>query len=271
NGLTTVFYQPNATRTDVTNRWRLIYSDNSSPTPFSFTNDWQFTIQVSSGGPVNVTGQWDFDQCDLSATVGQPLEFFDGPNGQTAAGTQFGSTTSFGISDINGVPARVMHVPGTQNNRIGYIMRHGIPANGGGTRVNQYTLIEDAYWEKTGNGFASFINFDPSNTSDGDFFWRVSDGGFGQGGGGYEGNTFLDGGRWHRIVFAVDMAANPPVVTKFLDGVKHADQLAPNNVLDGDRRSMPVQGAVLLSDGDEGEQRGCYANSIQIRAGKVSD
>ncbi|HXJ76901.1 MAG TPA: hypothetical protein VNM37_28850, partial [Candidatus Dormibacteraeota bacterium] len=219
----------------------------------------------------SVTGQWDFERPNLAPTVGAALEFFDGPAGQTFTGTQFGSTTSLGISDIGGVPANVMHVPGTQNNQIGYVMRHGIPANGGGSRVNQYTLIEDIYWETTGNGFASFINFDLSNTSDGDIFWRVADGGFGQGGGGYEGATVMQGGRWHRVAFAVDMAATPPVVTKFLDGVKHADQFAPNNVLDGDRRTLPVAGAVLFGDGDDGERRGCYVNSIQIRAGKLSD
>jgi hypothetical protein len=269
-GRTTIFYQPNLTRTEVTNRMRLVYSDNGTPA-MSFTNDWQFTIRRRDLPPVNVTGQWDFDHCDLSATIGQPLEFLGGLTGQTATGTQFGTTTSFGIPDINGQSAAVMFVPGTANNQIGYIMRHGIGANGGGNRVNQYTLVMDIYWVNTGPGFASFVNFDLSNTSDGDFFWRRDDGGFGQGGGGYEGNMFLNGDAWHRVVFAVDMGANPPIVTKFLDGKKHADQTAPNNVLDGDRRTMPVQGAVLLADGDDGERHACYVNSIQIREGKVSD
>jgi hypothetical protein len=268
NGRTTVFYQPNVTRTEVTNRWRLIYSDNGSPAA-SFTNEWQFTIRRRDVAQINVTGQWDFDHCDLSATIGLPLEFFDGVTGTTAAGTRFGTTTLFGIPNINGQPANVMLAPGGNSRQLGYIMRHGIGANGGGTRVNQYTLIYDLYWQ-AGPGFASFINFDLSNNSDGDFFFRAGDGGFGQGGGGYEGNMVMQVGRWHRVVFAVDMGATPPVVTKYLDGVKHTDSLGPNNVLDGDRRTMPVGGAVLFGD-EDGERHPVYVNSVQVREGKLTD
>ena len=268
DGRTTVFYQPNVTRTEVTNRLRLVYSDNGAPA-MSFTNEWQFTIRRQDVAQINVTGQWDFDHCDLSATIGLALEYLDGVTGSTATGTRFGTTASFGIPDINGQVANVMFVPGGNSRNLGYIMRHGIGANGGGTRVNQYTLIYDVYWQ-AGPGFASFINFDLSNQSDGDFFFRVSDGGFGQGGGGYEGNMVMQVGRWHRVAFAVDMGANPPVVTKYLDGIKHADQTQPNNVLDGDRRTMPVAGAVLFGD-DDGERHPAYVNSIQVREGKLTD
>jgi len=81
---------------------------------------------VSAGGESPVAGQWDFQAGNLEATVGEDLEYFDGTTGQTASKTQFGTTTSFGIADINGRPATVMYVPGDANNQIGYIMRHGI-------------------------------------------------------------------------------------------------------------------------------------------------
>ncbi len=233
----------------------------------------------ASGIPIatpdtTVSGQWDFERGTLAPTVGRPLEFFDGAAGQTFAQTQFGTTTSFGIPDIAGRPATVMKVPGNTGagaDQLGYIMRHGIGANGGGSRVNQYTLTMDLYWDSVPPGFASFLNCDLSNTSDGDFFFRVADGGFGQGTGGYEGATRMNLQTWHRVSFAVDMAANPPVVTKFLDGVKHADQFAPNNQLDGPRRAMEVNGAVLFGDGDRDERGNCYVSSIQVRAGKLSD
>ena len=89
------------------------------------------------GQPTSITGQWDFDQGNLGATIGNPLEYFDGPGGQTETKTQFGTTTSFGIPDIGGQPAKVMRVPGDLSNKIGYIMRHGISPNGGGTKVDQ--------------------------------------------------------------------------------------------------------------------------------------
>ena len=108
NKLTTVTYIPNATRTTVTNTVTLIYSDNAG-SPKSFTNNWAFTITVSSGGNVPpVTGQWDFQNGNLAASVGKDLQYFDGPAGATATLTQFGTCSRFGIPLINGVDAEVM-------------------------------------------------------------------------------------------------------------------------------------------------------------------
>ena len=70
--IATIIYNPNALRTTVTNNVTLVYSD-SAGTPKSFTNNWAFTIVVGGGGLPDVTGQWDFDNGNLSATVGQPL------------------------------------------------------------------------------------------------------------------------------------------------------------------------------------------------------
>ncbi len=90
-----------------------------------------------------VTAQWDFNQGDLRATLGQPLQFADAT---VQADVQFGSTTTFGISDIAGQPANVMLCnPSTSGytNWNGFILPHGIAPNGGGSYVNQYTLIMD--------------------------------------------------------------------------------------------------------------------------------
>jgi hypothetical protein len=217
--------------------------------------------------PNHVTGQWDFNGGNLAATIGRDLEYFDGAEGQTSANTEFGTTTGLGVGDIAGEPADVMFVPGDLSNQIGYIMRHGIAPNGGGTLVNQYTLIMDIHWANAGPGFGSFVNCDTSNTSDGDIFFRVGDGGFGQGQDGYEGDTVMEVGQWHRVAFAVDLAAATPVVTKYLDGVKHSDWTLGQG-LDG-RRAMP-EFSVLF--GDNGDERiAAYVNSIQVRSVKLSD
>jgi len=44
-----------------------------------------------------IAGQWDFHADDLSATIGQSLEYLDGPSGSTAAATAFGTASSFGL------------------------------------------------------------------------------------------------------------------------------------------------------------------------------
>jgi len=271
SGRTTVTYQPNATRTDVTNKWHLVYADDAI-VPSRFTNDWQFSIAVNTGVVTPVAGQWDFNNCDLSATVGKPLLYFDGPAGQTAAGTAFGTCSSLGVSLINGQDARIMRVPGAIGSQYGYIMDHGIAPNGGGTKVNQYTIIFDVMVDDhapDGSGAASLIQISSPtlNNDDGDLFWQGNN--FGQGGGGYNGKGTFTTKAWHRVVAAYDEAANPPVVTKYVDGIKQDDWTA-NQGLDAPRRALQPT-AILFGEGDGDERRVWWVSSIQIRSGKMAD
>jgi hypothetical protein len=264
---TWVIYRPNASRTEVNNAIRLEFADTAG---VSTTNAWAFTITVTGGPRSLVAGQWDFDQANLAATVGSPLEYLDGPNGQTATKSQFGNTRQLGIPDLNGQPANVLKVPGDLDRRIGYIMRHGIAPNGGGTLVNQYTLIMDIYVETAGSFAASLLQIDSQDNAlgnDGDLFWQQ--GNFGQGTGGYNGTGAFTAGAWHRVCAAYDMAANPPVVTKYVDGIKQDDWTA-SQALDAPRRALKPT-AVLFGDGDQDERRVMYVNSIQIRSGKLTD
>ena len=268
---TTIFYQPNATRSEATNNLRLVYQDTSSPTPFSFTNEWSFTSIPGEGPSAEVTGQWDFEFCDLSATIGRPLQYFDGPTGVTATQTRFGTCTELGVSLISGEEARIMEVPagtGPGSRNLGYIMEHLIPPNGGGTRVNQYTLIMDVMVDDMGPGAAALLQISsPDNTDDGDLFWQGNQ--FGQGDQGYNGTGAFTPLVWHRVIAAYDEAANPPVVTKYVDGIKQDDWTA-NQGLDNPRRAL-LPTAILFADGDQDERRRMWVNSIQIRAGKLSD
>ena len=262
-----VSYTPNATRVDPNN---LVATDYTSAAGHTYTASWQFTIIPAGGGSAApITGQWDFESGDLAATVGAPLEYLDGPAGSTAAGTQFGTTTSLGIADINGTPAKVMRVPGDLSRNIGYLMPHGISPNGGGTKVNQYTLIMDVFVADTGSFAAALLQVSSqSNSDDGDLFWQQ--GNFGQGTGGYNGKGTFSAGAWHRVAAAYDLAANPPVVVKYVDGIKQDDWTA-NQSLDAARRALQSWGAILFGDGDQDERREMFVNSIQIRGGRLSD
>ncbi|MCW5557170.1 MAG: hypothetical protein KIT22_04965 [Verrucomicrobiae bacterium] len=225
----------------------------------------------ASGIPValptsNVTGQWDFDFGDLGASVGSDLQYFDptfdGPDGTSDDKTAFGTTTDLGLPDIGGQPASVIRVPGTLTRQLGYIMEHRISPNGGGTRVNQYTIIFDIYAESN-SGAASLLQISSlSNTDDGDLFWQGAN--FGQGSEGYNGTGALTPGEWHRIVAAYNMAANPPVVVKYVDGI-FQDNWTANQGLDADRRALQPT-AILFADGDQDERRELWVNSIQIRS-----
>ncbi|MCX6859112.1 MAG: hypothetical protein NTX70_02640, partial [Verrucomicrobia bacterium] len=214
------------------------------------------------------TGQWDFDFGDLGASIGAPLSYLDGDAGLTKGGTKFGLASELGVDLIGGQDVRVMRVPGDLSNKIGYIMTHRINPNGGGSRVNQYTLAFDLFVGTTGPGAASLWQTSSSaNTDDGDLFWQGNN--FGQGGNGYIGTGAFTAGAWHRVVAAYDMAATPPVVTKFVDGIKQDDWTA-NQSLDNPRRSLSTT-AILFGDGDQDERREMFVSSVQIRSGKLSD
>jgi len=268
-GRTTVSYSPAPLRVDPNNAMSLTFRDSASVFK---TNNWAFTISVAGGNSATVFGQWDFNYGDLRATIGYDLHYldptFDGPAGSAPSKTQFGTTAFFGIPDINGQVARVMHVPGGLDARYGYAMTHGISPNGGGTKVNQYTLIMDVYVAATGPGAASLWRVQPTGSSDGDLFWQGNN--FGQGASGYLGKGTFTAGAWHRVIAAYDEAASTPVVTKFVDGIKQNDWTA-NQGLDNSRRAMSSV-AYLFADGTPtDERREMWVKSVQIRAGKLTD
>ena len=243
------------------NTARIIFGDGVN----SVTSTWSFVV-IKTAQPRAITGHWDFDNDSLAATIGQALEYRGGPTGATAAGTRFGTTTSFGISDIQGNPARVMSCPPAATRDIGYLMTHGARPNGdpAATKVNQWTLIMDILIPTP--GWHSFIQInDPANGDDGDLFVNPGNGiGIG---GSYQGTIVR--GQWHRVAFAVDMA-DPinPVISKFIDGTKAADQARTPSQLNGRHALLPT--AILLAD-EDGESQACYLNSVQIRNYKMSD
>ncbi len=64
------------------------------------------------------------------------------------------------------------------------------------------------------------------------------------------------------------MGANPPVITKFVDGIKQQDWVQPG--LDLPRRAWQPT-VLLIADGDGDDMIDTYISSIQVRDGKLSD
>ena len=222
---------------------------------------------------VFVTGQWDFLSTNLAASYGNDMQFFD----TTVQGdTTFGTTSSFGISDINGVPTAVMHFMPSVPQWGGYVMTHGAVPNGGGDYVNQYTLIYDIYFPTSADGtWRSLWQTDPSNGSDGDLFVGNANSGNGIGiSSVYDG--VVTASAWHRLAFAFDLTgtetgtAPTPVLTKFIDGVKVGNQIL-NNGIDG-RWSLDPTALVFASDGADADVAPeAYVSSIQFSNGRRPD
>jgi hypothetical protein len=268
-GITKVTYQPpSPLPAQITNTVQLVFTDHASP---PVTNMWQFTTRSSEQQKKSITGQWDFDNGDLSATIGAALEYLGGPAGPTVAATHFGTTTSFGIPDINGEPAKVMRFDGAINPQIGYVVHHRAVPNGDvtATKVNQWTLIMDINIPNLeGVQYFSFCQIDNlANANDGDLFANFAGGTAGLGiSGSYPKDPPVVAGRWHRITFAVD-AAN--TISKYVDGVKTADQTGWSGAgFDGRHAMLPT---FLLFSDEDGESQLAYVNSVQYRNYKMTD
>src|SRR5438093_9514939 len=82
-----------------------------------------YTTLFRSGGAqaTRVTGQWDFDQGDLRATVGQALEYGDGDRGRMGMHTWYCPTSSYGIPVIGGQVARVMKYESNETTPDNYV------------------------------------------------------------------------------------------------------------------------------------------------------
>lgn len=274
NGLTSINFQPEAALPySSSNSLKLSFRDNANPSNV-FTREWQFVTTPE----ISPTGQWDFESGGLSPTFGLALEYGDGPAKEVSSLTDFGTTASFGIPDIGGQAAKVMRF---RRNSVagafqpGFVLTHGIAPNGGGSKVNQWTLIMDVLFpEPQTERFTSLIQTDDP-TSDADLFVRWNNiGGAGTGGLGAngqftgDGRTFLTKGRWHRIAVAADLTSDSPVISKFIDGVKFEDQYLIAPQLDG-RFAL---GKTLRLFADENNQvNTLYVNSIQVLAGKLID
>ena len=232
-----------------------------------------------------VTGQWDFNRSDLTATVGQPLQYFDAT---VQADTSFGTTTSLGISDIAGQPANVMLCnPSTigSANWGGFLMSHGIGPNGGGTNGNQYTVIVDLLYPNWTSGYYRALwQTTPQNTNDADAFVNGNNGlGISSQ---YDGELILDA--WHRVVLAFDLTKRE--FGKYIDGTNvltvatGTSPYGPNDAQYLSASTDPTAGggvdlrwslgptALLLADGgDDGEVQPVYVSSVQVRNGRMTD
>ena len=87
-----------------------------------------------------------------------------------------------------------------------YIADHGIPPNGGGVYVNQYSVVVDLRLPAIGVWY-SLMQTNESNTNDGD--WWISPGGaVGVGATGYSAEL-LQADTWYRLVLSVELGDGP--------------------------------------------------------------
>jgi hypothetical protein len=164
---------------------------------------------------------------------------------------------SFETMQIGGEDAEVMRF----SRGTAFLLTHDLPANAGGVRVNQYTLIMDVMFPARGpnNGWTALFQTNPAATDDAEWFMRA-DGGVGTLGN--YGGSVADG-EWVRLAYIIDLAAGTQ--TSAINGTPVQQN---TGFLIDDRYSLDVQ-AALFADEDEENNDG-YINSVQLRPYAVS-
>lgn len=217
------------------------------------------TLLVAEASAQTPYGQWDFNQGDLTATVGTSLQYSDGTGGATQGASSFGTTTSLGVSDIAGSPAKVLKF-GANINGMGYYFTAPSTPNGGGgagSLVNNYTVIFDLYYPADSDGKLRPLILTDDGTQTGTKKLVGINAANGIGSSSYQGT--VTAGAWHRIALVFD--GDDALLQKYVDGLTVGSE--PTTGLDGSYALTAGSSVLLL--GDTGtDASGGYVNSIQI-------
>jgi hypothetical protein len=198
-----------------------------------------------------LTGQWDFNQGNLKATVGADLQYLSG------SGT---NNTSFETVVINGANGNVMRFPAADPSQ-GYLMFHGGKTNGGGTNVNVYTLVFDLLWPAESDGtFRALFNTDTNNQEDAVMFVNP-DNAVGVNSD-YSGAMLAD--TWYRLALVFNLTNG--TVTKYFNGETNETsvQILGESVVDSRFSLGPA--LLLFTDNDGDARAGGLVDRIQFYA-----
>ena len=230
-------------------------------------------LVTSSVTAQSITGQWNFEDGDQTAAIGADGSYWFRPfdvSRNTADETEFGSSSDFGLPDIDGEVAQVMKFP--QNSpSMGYEMYPEIDANGGGTQVNEFTIIMDILFPAEANDTTrALVQNNDCNEDSAEF--GVSDSNQ-IGVGAAPGGTILPN-TWHRVVWAVDLDIGGTLAEgrNHIDGTLVAVEQAPG-LLDSyfSLYTKEQDRPVLLFADDTNETQAGFVSSIQIRDYQMTD
>ncbi|MCH2585345.1 MAG: LamG domain-containing protein [Planctomycetes bacterium] len=218
----------------------------------------------SSAQAGDVTGSWQFDG-NLEADVGLDGTF-DGSAGTTAG--EFGTCSSFDVPLVDGADEQIYYysfATGSPGDAIRFLT--SAAENGGGSRLNQYSLVLDIL-HPDHSGWGSVFHGNANGNWDGDLWFQSGAGNMGDygdyGSSGPAVNT------WHRVVVTVDLTLAADQMQVHVDGVPHNSISNAAYTVDN-----PGAGAIHLPTGsdpgvylftDDGTaQRDGYINNFQIR------
>lgn len=193
--------------------------------------------------------QWDFDG-GLQAT-GEGVELL-----AAAASPATAPGVAFTESLIGGQRSRVASF----GRGTFFRARHGLGANGGGRRLNQFTLVLDLNTPSRPSGWAALYQSNPANTDDAEWFINPSRGV------GISGNYggLVPDGVWVRLALVVDAVGG--TYTSYVDG----RPVQRNTGLQVDGRWSLGPEFLLFADENRENAPG-LVNSVQLAAWAMTD
>ena len=152
----------------------------------------------------------------------------------------------------NNSAKKAIHIPTSVRNESGewvnhFYLNHGFAANGGGSLVNQFTIMLDIFIPNNGGDRAIFnTKYYPASKiafMDAGCYYR-NDGRWGINGSESAGNMVLKD-QWYRIVMCVDFGVS---IKYWIDGTPYLPNNGANGSIDWDQRAWPLDGIVLFTD-----------------------
>jgi hypothetical protein len=202
-----------------------------------------FLLVIPFLSAANKTGQWKFDDPTnlLKATVGANLELVG--NQTVTNGTSAGDgAIQIGVGSY-------------------FKATHGIPKNGGGNYVNEYTIMADIYLPDKLSWRAIF-QANRDNTNDAECFIKPT-GEVGLASTGY--STYqLNANEWYRLVISVDLGSTYRI---YLDGQLALEGKSP--AVDGSF-SLELDKLLLFAD-NNGEDGAINVSEVDMWDGPLSE
>ncbi|MGK6352837.1 Ig-like domain-containing protein [Parapedobacter sp. DT-150] len=214
------------------------------------------TIPVTVTDPIQLpatrNGSWLFDDASnlVKAEVGNPLIY-----GQRTSDTRITVVPTTDLSGFSAIPGP--SVPsGNGAVRVKkwwfFSAAHGIAPNGGGEKVNEYTIMMDIRFAESAGGWKTLFQTDITNNDDGEVF--INGRNMGVGATGYSEGDLITYDTWHRIVISVKLGER---IQYFLDGtlIRTFDNTASDNLFKDVSRFAINPTCIFVgdNDGDDGE------------------
>ena len=205
--------------------------------------------------------EWTFNSGSLDTDLGNGTMSYR--DAATPSITTFGMTDGTTIPHIGGQAAHYMSFPQMDPANGYFLTLNDSGPNGGGSYINQYSVVLDIY-SPGAAGWQAIFNTAPENHNDADFYINP-DGALGIGDLGYSAAGTIAQGTWYRIAFTADLGAGN--VSYYVNGSPVHNRTG-GSLLDGRfalySNQDPLPSLLLFNEGDGSDNytHPLYVNSI---------